>query len=871
MATQRAGPQSVPDTTDLSGKTIGRYSVLRKIGVGGMGEVYLAEDRTLKRQVALKRVHPRLRSDWIHVQRLVKEAERVSSLNHPCVAAVYDILHEAGEIVLVMEYVDGTSLRTRLQGPLDVHEVVHIAIKCCEALQAAHEKAIVHGDIKPENVMLTTTGGVKLLDFGVARRLGMSHETVDSVSSLDADHVGGTPSYMAPEVLLNQDPDARSDLFSLGIVLYEALAGHHPFQAESLLQRSDKIVHETPTPLNKFNPRLLPGVESIVARLLEKSPEKRYASAAEVMEDLRRVQGGHGRSTTLRNAIGRLIKREDRATILMVLLLVTAMFSGILLRQRGKSTDSPEIAASVPAEKFVAVLPFRYIGGSTENVAFAEGITATVTARLTQFANRKQLQVAPGDELHRSGIADIASARKSLGVNLVLEGNLHRSGDAVRVTVALVDANSRRQLRTETITASMADSLALEDQISFAAARLLDTAPPQPNTVLAAGPGRGAYEYYLQGQGHLQSYKIDQVDAAIDAFKTAIEMNPGYAAAYAGLGEAFGRKQETDPRREWAEAVRVNCEKALALDPQLPAGHVCLGNYYHEVGGYERALVEFEKALRADPASTPALLGTASAYEQLNKNDQAEVTYKRAVEMRPQFWRSYSDLGAFYARRTRYTEAVAQVDQAVSLVPENGRPLHQLGGIYYLMGDFDSATKALNRALSLDPTPNTFMNLGLVQFSDRNYDGALVNFTRAAKMDPGYAQLGNLARAYYWAPGKRGEAAQQFRLALDAANNALQINPKDADAMIMSASYYAMLGDKQPAFDALRRALARQPRNPEYHFWAAVVHNQFGDRREALDRLEQAAKLGYSQMEIKTAPEFENLQGDPRYQRLSGS
>ncbi len=867
MVTHRLTPQSAPDTTDLAGKTIGRYAVIRRIGVGGMGEVYLAEDKTLKRLVALKRVHPRLRSDWVHVQRLVKEAERVSALNHPCVAAVYDILHEGGEIVLVMEYVEGVSLRTRLQGPMEVHEVLHIAMKCCEALQVAHEKQIVHGDIKPENVMLTASGGVKLLDFGVARRLGLSHETVDSVSRLDPDHVGGTPSYMAPEVLLNQDPDARSDLFSLGIVLYEALAGHHPFPAESLLQRSDKIVHETPTPLNKFNPRLLPGMESIVSRLLEKNPDKRYTTASEVHADLQRVEGGQGRSTALRNAVGRLFAREDRVTVLMVLLLVTAMFSGIFLRQRTQA-PVPGTSSFVPAHRFVAVLPFRYIGGSTENDAFAEGITAIITARLTQFSDGKQIQVAPADELHRSGISDIASARKNLGVNLVLEGNLHRSGDSMRVVVALVDAATRRQIRAETITASVGDPLSLEDSIATTAARLLEISPAQSVTTSAAKTVPAAYEYFLQGQGYLQSYKVEQVDRAREAFQKAIEMNPSYAPAYAGLGEAYSRKQETDYRREWVEAARSNCDKALSIDPQLPAGHECLGNYYNDVGEYQRAVGEFAKALKFDPASDPALLGTARAYEQLNKNDMAESTYKRAVELRPLLWRSHSDLGNFYAKQSRYPDAIAEVDRAVKLVPESSRPLHQLGGIYYLMGRFDDATAALNKALTLDPTATTFSNLGMIQLANQEYDAAITNLSKAESMDPDHTRIGNLARAYYWS-GKREQAADHFRRALNAASKVLDVNPKDADALILSASYYAMLGEKRPALNTLNRALTLQPRNPEYQYWAAVVHNRFGNRAEALKRLELAASLGYSPVEIKLAPEFENLHSEARYQKLT--
>jgi eukaryotic-like serine/threonine-protein kinase len=874
MVTHRLGPQSATDTTDLSGKTIGRYSVVRRIGAGGMGEVYLAEDKTLKRLVALKRVHPRLRSDWKHVQRLVKEAERVSALNHPCVAAVFDILHEGGEILLVMEYVEGVSLRTRLQGPLETSEVIHVAMKCCEALQAAHEKAIVHGDIKPENVMLTPNGGVKLLDFGVARRLNINHETVDSISRLDANQVGGTPSYMAPEVLLNQEPDARSDLFSLGIMLYEALAGHHPFPAESMLQRSDKIVHETPTPLHRFNQKLAPGLESIVSRLLEKNPAKRYASAAEAMADLRQVQTGRGQSTAFRNAVGRLFAREDRVTLLMVLLLIAAMFSGILLRQRrppvADESSGSGTAVMIPAKRFVAVLPFRYIGGTAENQAFAEGITAAITARLTQATQSDQVQIAPAGELYRAGIVDAASAQKNLGVNLVVEGNLYRAGNSLRVAVALVDANTRRQLRADTVTAGISDPFMLEDSLATATANLLDVAPVQkerPNS----NNGVAGYRQFLQGQGYLQTYKTENVDLAIDAYKQAIAMNPKYAAAYAGLGEAYGRKQETDFRREWIEAERSNCQKALMIDPDLPSGHVCLGRNLFATGKFAQAVAEFEKALKFDPKNDAALSGTADAYEAMNRPELAEASYRRAVDLYPQLWRTHSDLGFFYSKKARYTDAITEVNKAAALIPKSSRPLHQLGGIHYLMGRFDDATAALERALKLDPTATTFSNLGMIQFANGKYDDAINNLQRAISMDPGYVQYGNMARVYYWAPGKKAEAEVQFRKAIDAAKKVLEVNSKDADALIMKASYHAMIGEKLAANTSLRSALALQPNNPEYQFWAAVVHNQAGEEKSALGRLERAAQLGYSQIEIKFAPEFQNLRGQERFERMINS
>ena len=326
-----------PPRGDLSGTTIGRYAVRRRIGAGGMGEVYLAEDTTLKRPVALKRVNPKLRGDWSQVQRLVKEAERVSSLNHASIASIFDILQDKGEVLLVMEYIEGSSLRARLQtGALAVEQVIELAVCCAEALQAAHEKAIIHGDIKPENMMLTPAGSLKLLDFGVARRIATEEETVDDVSRMVDKQVGGTPAYMAPEVLMDKSPDARSDLFSLGVVLYEMLSGHHPFPGESFAARYEKILYQSPDPLRTQNPEVPKWLEHVVLRLLEKHPERRYQSATDLLEDLHDLRDGRSLWwKNLRRVAVRHWSRSDATwRLAAIVLLAVGIGTSVLYRAK---------------------------------------------------------------------------------------------------------------------------------------------------------------------------------------------------------------------------------------------------------------------------------------------------------------------------------------------------------------------------------------------------------------------------------------------------------------------------------------------------------------------------------------------------------
>src|SRR5215831_17484509 len=289
-----AEPYPVPENfestpPDLSGSMIGRFRVVERLGGGGMGEVYRAEDIKLKRTVALKRLAPQLRSDTIHRRRLLEEAERASRFADTHVAALYDVLEEKGEIFLVMEYIEGETLRQRLRRPLALDQFFEIAIQCAKALAAAHERGIVHCDIKPENIMITTSGQVKVLDFGVAKYLPRSGQdsTIDRSGTM-----AGTPAYMSPEVLLEKIPDGRADVFSLGVVFYEALTGQHPFLASSFVATTDRIRNETPTPIRIFNQHVPVALECLVTKALAKDPARRHQSAEELLDDLQTVQTG---------------------------------------------------------------------------------------------------------------------------------------------------------------------------------------------------------------------------------------------------------------------------------------------------------------------------------------------------------------------------------------------------------------------------------------------------------------------------------------------------------------------------------------------------------------------------------------------------
>lgn len=854
---------------DLTGSTVGRYVVRSRIGGGGMGEVYLAEDPVLKRAVALKRLAPFLGADPRHFERLLREGERASALNHPHVAAVYDVVESGNELFLVMEYVHGTTLRDRLKQTLSVSEFLSIAVQCAEALDAAHARGILHGDLKPENIMLTASGDVKVLDFGVARRLPTFDSAADTMSVQGlTTSVSGTPAYMAPEVLLGNEADGRADLFSLGAVFYEMLAGRHPFLAER--GTLDRLLHADPEPLCQANPAVPAALEQIVVKMLAKKPEDRYASAREVVEDLRALETGEPPQFTARRPKRKLTRRGKQVAVAAGALLALAL-AGTVPAVRWLLRDW--ISGPIPERRDLAVLPFAVVGADPEIQAFADGLSETLTAKLTQLTERQPLAVVPAREIRHAGVTDDGRARREFGVNLVLEGSLHRSGDTVRVTQELVDARTHRQLRAEVVTASFADPFGLEDKIAGETMNMLELelGPAEQRALESHGTGEpGAYEAYVRGRGYLLDYqKPESLAAALTVFRQALALDSRYALAYAGLGETYWRKYELDKDPQWIGPAREACRQAVELDERASEGHICLGQLEEGTGTYEEAAREYQRAIDLDPTNDDAYGGLAHAYEALGKPDLAESTYRKAIALRPDYWGPYNWLGVFYFSHARYRDAEPMFKKVVDLAQANYNGYNNLGGIYLMEGRWADAIPMFERSASIRPNPASSSNLGSAYFNLRRFEEAVQAYQDAARLDPrNYELWGNLADAEAWVPKLRSQAPEAYRKALALAGGALQVNPRDAKVLGYAAWYHAALGEKAAALDGVRHALQLAPHDPELLYNAALVYNQLGDPGRALAWAEQAVAAGFPTSVIASVPYFDGLRGRPEFQQL---
>ena len=864
------------------GTRLGPYEILSLLGEGGMGTVYKARDSRLERFVAIKLLRADLADRPELRERFIREARTVARLNHPHICTLHDVGHQDNSDFLVMEYLEGETLAERLErGPLPLDEVLRYATEIADALDKAHSKGVTHRDLKPGNIMLTSTGS-KLLDFGLAKlrqdtsRLALFSELpTDTISAPGA--VLGTLSYMAPEQLQGREVSARTDIFAFGTVVYEMITAKKAFAGQGGASVIAAILKEEPTPVGQSNPRVPPELERIVAKMLAKDPDDRYESMADILVDLRTVQYPPAESSRF-HAIRRNPLRRAVPAIGGVAMVAAALLTFLSPRTRERFGNWVR-GAPLPRNKLVAVLPFSVTIGDAKEKPFSDGLTETLTAKLTQLTIDPTLQVVPAPEVRARNASTIDDLRKEFGATLVVEGNLQQSGDRVRINIALVDAGSNRQLRAESLTISASDPFALQDQVVNATVGMLqvDVQPGEREVLEAHGTQMaGAYDFYLRGLGYLQSYgkndKMENIENAVRVFNTALELDPRYAEAYAGRGEAYWEMYETSENGknlQWIESSRRDCEHSLSLEKQLPSAHICLGTVYKGTGHYEGAVAQFESAVAIDPTNDDAYKGLADAYERLGKLAEAEKTYRRAIELRPHYWAGYLSLGNFYFHQARYSEAASMYSQVIAIAPDSIRGYYDLGAAYNSQGLYADAIGVLQHSIAIRPTAGAYTNLGNAYFYLHRYGDAAGAYEEAVKLSPSeYILWWNLADGYYWAPAKRTEAGNAYRQTISLAMNRLQVDSRDGYALGVIAYCHAMLGERKAALDYLRAALKLAPADSEMRFKAALVYNQFADPTNALRWLKSALASGLSVAVVRDTPNFDSLRSDPRFQEL---
>ena len=867
-------PDPVADA--LTGATVGRFVISRRLGSGGMGQVYGAEDTTLKRFVAIKRMSPRARDNDSDRKRLLKEAQRASSLNHPNIGAIYDVVEHGGELWVVMEFIEGETLRNRLKQPISREDFFFIAAQCCEGLQAAHEKGIIHGDIKPENIMLTAGNRVKILDFGVARRAWNANpdDATKSMETMTAS--GGTPAYMAPEVLLQKPDDGRSDLFSLGLVFYEMLGGEQPFHSDSLATTVARIVHEEPPPLKN-----VPGpLASLISRMMAKAPEARYPNAVAVLEDLRRVEaGGKPKRAPTSGGAGTFYQYRF-ITALAVALVVLA---GVLLYRSARQPLSPSATggavqpAGLPQTKILAVLPFTSGPNADPKVtALGEGLVEAIGAKLGRLTEDRAFEVVPPGNLQEKKISTLPDAAKMFGANLGLTLTLEsQSADLVKVTYSLLNAQTGISVGGGSVTVPTTDAFAVEQNVTQGTVKALhlQLLPEEEAALKYHGTDNAeAYQYYLQAQGYVLDHtKTEKLDIAALMATDALKLDPNFGMAKAVLGKSYWFKYDNTKQKQWIAPAESGCNDAVKLGNAGAAGHVCLGLIADGTGHYPEAAAEYQLALGLEPTNEEAATGLALASEHEGKIAEAEKAYQQAIQAHPNSRYSYNLFGTFNKRRNEYDKALQMYAKVIQIAPDWYGTYVNIGSIYYEMGQYDKAIEPLKKSIAIRPSYPGYVNLGAAYFGLGKFDDAAKAYQEAIKLDP-QQQLtwGNLGAALYYG-GKRDQAAAPHHKAIELALADVKVNPRDAELLSSLAGYYSMLGDRKNSLLYLGQALQYGHNNKHVLLDAAGVYNQLGETGLAIEWLGKTMQAGYTPEHIRTLHEFDNLANNPSYQQLMKS
>ena len=713
----------------MVGRTFSHYRILDRLGGGGMGVVYQAEDTRLRRKVALKFLPADLARDRHALDRFQREARAASALNHPHICTIHDIDEADGEPFIVMELLDGQTLKERLQGrPLPTPEVVELALQLADALEAAHAKGIIHRDVKPANVFVTARGTAKLLDFGLAKvaadaRAAAEAPTVPGEWMTGAGVALGTVGYMSPEQVRGEGLDARTDLFSLGVVLYEMATGRAPFQGATSGAVLGEILYKAPIAPLRLNPELPTALERIVNKLLEKDRTIRYQSAADLGEDLR------------------LLKRE---------------------RESGRAA-APGVAepSRIPS---LAVLPFANLSADKENEYFGDGLAEDIIDALAQVPGLR-VMARTSAFAFRGRDVDVREIGTRLNVEHVLEGSVRRSGNRIRVTAQLVMASDGYHLWSQRFDREMTDVFAIQDDISQAIVEKLRVrlAADRP-LVRRHTDNVEAYNLYLKARYQFFRSTPEGLAKSKDYYEQAIALDPNYALAWHGLAgfyNVLGVFGQIPPKAANAQAAQATA-KALQLDNLLAEAYAMMGALRAGEFDWKGAALEFSRALELDPKSQDVLKWYDYYYlGPMKRVDEAVAAFLRALEIDPLSPFLQSGLGYNYCLKREWNRAIEQCRNALELDPQCWVYM-LLGSCYFHIGKHDDAIRAMEtQALALGRSSFALGSLGWAYASTDRTGEALKlleelqeraekQYTPSWSFAVIYQGLGEMDKAFDW-------------------------------------------------------------------------------------------------------------------------
>jgi len=830
-----APPEAGSFATNLIGKKVSHYRVLEMLGGGGMGIVYKGEDIKLGRRVALKFLPEELGSDSVALERFEREARAASAMNHPNICTIYEVEDQDGRPFLVMELLEGQTLRDHIEAgggaPLPTDEVLDLAAQIASGLDAAHQKGIIHRDIKPANIFITSRGEAKILDFGLAklveigeqakvavapgRRDGASAETVIA-PSLHVTRTGaalGTACYMSPEQVRGEKLDARTDLFSFGLVLYEMATGHQAFGGETATEVYGAILHRTPVRAREFNPELPPKLEGIISKALEKDREVRYQTASEMRADLQRlksdadsdVKTGQKFAQQWRWPLVAALSRRRAFTfgLTAAAAAAVALLTALLGLNVSRLRDRAFARSAATKIQSLAVLPLTNLSGDPGQEYFSDGMTDALITDLSQISS---LKVISRTSIMRYKKTDksLPEISRELNVDGIVEGTVQRFGDRVRITAQLIHGPSDKHLWANSYERNVQGVLSLQAEVARAIADEINVrlTPQEQTRLTPTRPVRlEALEAYLQGRYHYQQAKDlsfhhgmkrrheEEHGKAVKYFQQAVAEDPNYAPAYVAMAESWTSPGFPLQRMELKAKEAIS--KALAIDPTLAEAHADLGR------------IEF--------------------YDW--NWSAAEREYRRAIELNSNLAKAHAYYADYLEAVGRLDEYMKEAEQSQALDPDNG----SVAWVYYARHQFDRFIELKRNDIERQHlTPWTHLDLGYGYERAGMYKEAVEEW-KETMSEFGYMDLAEDLRRGYAAAGFKG-AMREWVAGLEALSKRDEGAPPEVLAYI-----YAILGEKDRAFAWLNKA--------------------YEQRR-------------YPMPYLKTDPNWDDIRSDPRFADL---
>jgi serine/threonine protein kinase/Flp pilus assembly protein TadD len=832
----------------MVGSTISHYRVVAKIGEGGMGVVYKAEDTRLERTVALKFLPPHS-IDQRHKKRFLEEARNAARLHHPNICPIYDVDEADDRLFFAMAYLDGQTLTQKIGARgLDIASALDIAIQIADGLEEAHQHGIVHRDIKSGNIIVSSRGHAYILDFGLALREGAARLTADGGRV-------GTPAYMSPEQARGTEIDHRTDIWSLGVVLFEMLTGRLPFARDQMDAVVHAVIHDPAPELKTLRNDAPADLERTVQRALAKDPTLRWQTAREIGAELRRIRAGQSDEPTRTLILSPEPRLRSRRA-----LLTAAAAAPILAAAAYFGRRWLPFYPTLPKQKTIAVLPFQLIGADENLHAIIDGLFEVLTAKLSEVELPGEVLVIPASEIRSQRITSAADAKRIYGANLVITGSAQLLKPSVQFTVTMIDPDHMRQLGARSFSFDEQSPIALRDNMLSSTLNLLELQ-------LHVGGGRGdtviqaAYADYLKGTGYLSQYGTPgNIDRAISRFRSALGQDPNYALAYAGLAGAYVWKAESG-EKQWSELAIQNAQRAVHLEPKLAAVHVRLGQVYGSFGREPQAIEEFQLALKLSPDNGEVYRELAHVLENLGRYGEAEAKYQESIEKRPNDWYSHLLLALFYDRRNRYGQAEPEFRRAIELAPNNPIARRNLAGLYRRQGRYTDAVGELEKALAIEPAATLYSALGVVYYLQHQFEKAATAVQKAIDLDSGrYFYWGNIAMIDEQIPGKSNETQQALRRALDLGKRYIEISPQDYNAHTNLAEYHARLGESVEAAAELDSIPATV--RGQYLAHMALVYELMGQRQKAIQCLSDLPATTLLN-DLKNDPALRRLWADP--------